>query len=230
MKKDIKKIITFLIIACIIITLLILHQHNYLTLAHIKAQKDFLEEYVAHHYISSIFIFMGFYIIETALALPGTALLTMLGGFLFGLWGSLFSIISATVGATLTFMTIRYLVGGTVYKKYKHMPLLKTIYNQLHTNAIYYLLFLRFVPFFPFFLVNILLGLTKINVFTFIWTTALGIIPGDLLYAFAGKQLSTITSVYDIFSFRSMALFALLIIATLIPLIVKIMSEKSEKV
>ncbi|MGC2310904.1 MAG: VTT domain-containing protein [Candidatus Babeliaceae bacterium] len=226
MKKNLKHLLIVLFLIGILITIYFLNKSHLLTLENIKAQKDYLQAYVAQNYWWSVCMFILFYMVETALALPGTALLTMLGGFLFGLWGFFFSIFAATIGATLTFLGVRYLVGNWVYERYNHKPLFKTIHDELHINAVYYLLFLRIVPFVPYFFVNIMLGLTEISVFTFLWTTGLGIIPGDILYTLAGKQLNTISSLYDIFSCRTILIFAILIAALVIPLIIKHLPRK----
>jgi len=80
-----------------------------------------------------------------------------------------------------------------------------------------YLLTLRFIPLFPFFLINIFAGLTKIPVKTFIWTTSVGIFPGSLVYSFAGSQLTTLESVQDIFSYKTITAFCVLGLFVLAP-------------
>ena len=83
-----------------------------------------------------------------------------------------------------------------------------------------YLLVIRFVAVIPFFLVNILVGLTNLSLWTFIWTTAIGILPGSLVYTFAGQQLNEIESLRDIFSFNILLAFFFLALLALLPIIV----------
>jgi uncharacterized membrane protein YdjX (TVP38/TMEM64 family) len=119
------------------------------------------------------------------LSLPGAVILTLAGGFLFGgILATLFINVGATTGATLAFLTARYLLRDAVEKKFGKW--LGPFQEGFAKNAFSYLLTLRLIPLFPFFVVNLVSGLTRVNVGTYILATAIGIIPGSFVYAYAG--------------------------------------------
>jgi uncharacterized membrane protein YdjX (TVP38/TMEM64 family) len=162
--------------------------------------------------------YIGIYIVVVALSIPGATILTLGGGFLFGvLWGVIYVNAGATTGATLAFLFCRYVAGEWVQNKYQDK--LNNFNRELSKNGYRYLLALRLVPVFPFFLINICAGLTKIPLRTFVWTTSLGILPGSLVYAFAGSQLSAIESVEDIFSAKILSAFILLALFVIFPVL-----------
>lgn len=194
--------------------------YEYLTLENLQSSKILLANFVAKNYSLAVITYIISYIIITALSLPGAAIMTLAGGFLFGIAiGALYVNIGATFGATGAFLCARYLLGDFLQKKYA--PKLQTFNDEITTNGYSYLLTLRFIPVFPFFLINILTGLTRIPLATFIWTTSLGIIPGSLAYTFAGHELNRINSLTEILSPHVILAFCLLAGLALLPLLIK---------
>jgi uncharacterized membrane protein YdjX (TVP38/TMEM64 family) len=110
-------------------------------------------------------------------------------------------------------------VGDWVQARYKDK--LATFNRQVEQNGVYYLLTLRLMPLFPFTWINLFSGLTKMRLFTFLWTTALGILPGTVVNAYAGSQLGRINSPGELFSARVLIAFFLLGVFALMPVIVK---------
>jgi uncharacterized membrane protein YdjX (TVP38/TMEM64 family) len=148
------------------------------------------------------------------------------GGFLFGSFvGTLYVNVAATSGATLAFLAARYLLRDWVERKFGER--LGPIQEGFAKNAFSYLITLRLVPLFPFFLVNLVSGLTRIRLGTYVLATALGIIPGSFVFANAGRQLGTINSVGEIASPRVLGAFALLGLLSLIPILYKKFADKS---
>jgi uncharacterized membrane protein YdjX (TVP38/TMEM64 family) len=98
--------------------------------------------------------------------------------------------------------------------------------SEMERNGPRYLLTLRLLPVFPFFLVNFLSGLTRVSLPTFLWTTSLGIIPGSMVYAFAGQQLETVRSVGDILSLKVLIAFGVLALFTFLPPLVQRLRKK----
>ena len=193
---------------------------QYLTLETLKSNRDQLLDYAHQHYALSVFFFIGIYSLQTALSLPGAAILTLTGGLLFGtLLGTLYVNIAATVGATLAFLAARYLFRGWVEKKFGDR--LIPLQEGFSKNAFSYLLTLRLVPLFPFVLVNLLSGLTRVRVETYVFATALGILPGSFVYANAGQQLGMINSLGEIISVEVLGAFALLAVFALVPIFYK---------
>jgi uncharacterized membrane protein YdjX (TVP38/TMEM64 family) len=162
--------------------------------------------------------FIATYAVVTGLSLPGATILTLVGGFLFGsLWGTVFVNLGATGGATLAFLTARYLLRGWVEQKFGRK--LGPIQEGFAKNAFSYLVTLRLVPLFPFFLVNLVSGLTRVRLGTYALATALGIIPGSFVYAYAGRQLGTINSLKEIASPNVILAFTLLGLLALVPML-----------
>jgi len=190
----------------------------YVSLDVLKANRDKLFAFTEEHYVSAVALFILIYIAQTAFSLPGATLMTLAGGFLFGsLWAALYVNIGATMGATVAFLAARYLFRGWVERRFGDR--LSGFQEGFTKNAFNYLLTLRLIPLFPFFLVNLLSGLTRVKVGTYVAATALGIIPGSLAYTFAGRQLGTINSLAELASPRLLLAFTLLGLLFLMPVV-----------
>jgi len=160
------------------------------------------------------------------LSLPGATILTLAGGFVFGaVPATLYVNIGATTGATLAFLAARYVLRDTVEQKFGRW--LEPLQQGFAKNALSYLLTLRLIPLFPFFVVNLVSGLTRVSVGTYVAATALGIIPGSFVYAYAGRQLGVINSLKEIGSPQVLGAFVLLGAFALAPILYKKLSAKS---
>lgn len=153
-------------------------------------------------------LFILIYILVTAVSLPGATILTLAGGWIFGLvTGTLLVSISSTTGATLAFLGSRFLFSSFVQRRF--VSRLKSINKGIQNEGVFYLFTLRLVPLFPFFLINLLMGLTPIGVLTFYLVSMLGMLPGTIVYVNAGTQLAKINSVSEILSPGLILSFAL---------------------
>jgi uncharacterized membrane protein YdjX (TVP38/TMEM64 family) len=123
----------------------------------------------------------------------------------------------------LAFLAARYLLRDWVERKFGRR--LSSIQNGFARNAFSYLLTLRLIPLFPFFLVNLVSGLTRMTVATFMAATAIGIIPASFVFANAGRQLGSINSLNEIASPRVLGAFALLGVLALMPIVYRKVSE-----
>jgi len=189
---------------------------QFLSLEALKEHRDTLLSFTEANYVSSAGLFILAYIVVTGLSLPGAVILTLAGGFLFGsLFGTLFVNLGATTGATLAFLTARYLLRNWVEQRFGKW--LGPVQQGFANNAFSYLMTLRLIPLFPFFVVNLVSGLTRMNVGTYVAATALGIIPGSFVYAYAGRQLGTINSLKEIASPNVIGAFVLLGLLALVP-------------
>ncbi len=196
-----------------------------LSLATLKEHRDGLLAFTDANFVSAVGIFITAYVIVAGLSLPGAVILTLAGGFLFGaVLATLLVNIGATTGATLAFLTARYLLRDTVEQKFGTW--LGPFQEGFAKNAFSYLLTLRLIPLFPFFVVNLVSGLTRVNVGTYVAATALGIIPGSFVYAYAGRQLGTINSLKEIASLNVVGAFVLLGLLALLPVIYKRVTAK----
>jgi uncharacterized membrane protein YdjX (TVP38/TMEM64 family) len=191
---------------------------SYFSLDVLKANRDKLLAFTEDHYLPAVILFILVYIAQTAFSVPGATIMTLAGGFLFGsLWAAFYVNIGATTGATLAFLSARYLFRDWVEERFGNR--LAAFQEGFAQNAFHYLLTLRLIPLFPFFLVNLLSGLTRVNAGTYVAATALGIIPGSLAYTFAGRQLSTINSLAELGSPRLLLAFTVLGLLFLTPVV-----------
>ncbi|MGB9319286.1 MAG: TVP38/TMEM64 family protein [Pseudolabrys sp.] len=150
-----------------------------------------IDDFVVSHQMLAIFVYVGVYITVVAVSLPGAALLTITGGFLFGIAvGASAAVISATVGATLIFLVARTALGEPLLRRAG--PRATQLARGFREDAFSYLLFLRLVPAFPFFLVNLVPAFAGVRLGPFVAATAIGIIPGAIVFALAGAGLDCI--------------------------------------
>jgi uncharacterized membrane protein YdjX (TVP38/TMEM64 family) len=191
---------------------------RFLTLEALKANRQSLLAYYADHQVITVVSFMAIYIVQTILALPGAAILTLAAGAIFGvILGTVYACIAATIGATLAFLVSRYLLRDLVLSKFGSK--LAGMNREMASRGFSYLLFLRLVPIFPFFLINLAAGLTRLPLRSFFLATAFGIIPADVVFVNAGASLTTIDSLADIASPRVLGSLALLGLFALIPVL-----------
>jgi uncharacterized membrane protein YdjX (TVP38/TMEM64 family) len=221
------KIVIALIFAAAIAAFFYFDLKQYVTLESLKAHRDDLLNYTRAHFVTAVLIFAAIYLLQTTFSLPGGALLTVTGGLLFGSFlGTLIVIIPATLGATLAFLAARYLLRDWVERRFGDR--LKTIQKGFAKNNFSYLLTLRLIPLFPFFLVNLVSGLTRISLGTYLAATALGIIPGSFVFANAGRQLGSINSLSEILSPRVLGAFGLLgLFALVLPVLYRKTTAKT---
>lgn len=150
-----------------------------------------IDDFVGAHRVFAVLTFMAIYIVAVALSVPGASFLTVSGGLLFGLVvGASASVIGATIGATLIFLVARTALGEPLLKRAG--PRAARLAQGFREDAFSYLLFLRLVPAFPFFLVNLVPAFAGVGLIPFMTATALGIIPGSAVYAFAGTGLDSV--------------------------------------
>lgn len=193
---------------------------KFISLETVQNQRMHLIDFVQKQYIWSVLAYMGIYIGVVVLALPLAALCTVAGGFLFGIVPAVvYTNVGATIGATIFFLMVRYSLGKSLQEKYENR--LVWFNKQVRRYGISYLIAIHFIAVIPFFIVNLIIGLTRVPLWTFIWTTSLGVIPGSFVYAFAGRQLATIKSIQDIFSFNILLAFGFLLLLAIIPIVVQ---------
>ena len=215
-----KKIITAIIFVIAVLALRYSPLGSLLTFENLVQHRDELAAYVRDHYPSSVALFIVIYVVVVAFSVPGAVILTLAGGFLFNtLAATVYVNIGATAGAALAFLSARYLFGQRLQEKYERQ--LSAFNEEIRKNGPNYLLTVRFIPIFPFFLVNFLAGLTAIPLRTFYWTTSVGIIPGTAVYAFAGRQIGSLTSLSGILSKNILIALSALAVFSLVPVLLK---------
>ena len=213
----IKKIVLIFAVLIGVIGFFYFDLNELLTLEGLKGSMDQFEQYKTQSPWLVIGGFFLVYILVTALSLPGAAILTLAAGALFGLvQGVLVASFASSIGATLAFLTSRYLLRDTIKQRFPDR--LASIDAGVKKEGGFYLFTLRLVPIFPFFLINLLMGLTAIKARTFYWVSQIGMLAGTFVFVNAGTQLAQIEQLSGILSFNLLASFALL---GLFPLIAK---------
>ena len=149
------------------------------------------------------------YVVLASLSLPGAVIFTMAGGAIFGLAkGLLIVSFASSIGATIAFLSARYLFRDAIQKKFSDK--LTGINDNIKKDGAFYLFTIRLVPVFPFFLVNLVMGLTTIKTGTFYIVSQLGMLAGTAVFVNAGTQLAQIDSLAGVLSPKLIASFALL--------------------
>jgi uncharacterized membrane protein YdjX (TVP38/TMEM64 family) len=157
-------------------------------------------------YIAGFFIL---YVAVTGLSIPGAAIMTLIAGALFGvLVGTIIVSFASTIGATLAFLSARFVLRDWVQGKFGER--LRAIDEGLEKDGAFYLFTLRLIPVFPFFVINLLMGLTRIKTRTFFWVSQLGMLPATIVFVNAGTQISLIESTAGLLSPTLIASFVAL--------------------
>ena len=161
--------------------------------------QEYFELLYTEHPAAVIAAYMMIYIFTTSLSLPGAAVLTIGGGALFGLiTGTLVVSFASTIGATLACFVSRFLLRDWIQRKFSEK--IEKVNEGVRKEGAFYLFTLRLIPVFPFWMINILMGLTKMPLFKFYWVSQLGMFPGTIVYVNAGKELAKIESLKGILS------------------------------
>lgn len=172
----------------LIAMVLYFHLYRYLSFQTLQHYRYQLIAWTAQHYALTVISFIVIYMLAVALSVPGAVFLTLTGGFLFGMvWGTLYAVVGATLGAMFIFLLVKSLFGEWLAKR-AHGWVAK-MEQGFRQNAFSYLLMLRLIPIFPFWLVNIVPALLNVKLRTFIYATAIGIIPGSFVYAWVGHGM-----------------------------------------
>jgi len=207
-----KKLVILALLAAVIAAYVVFDLGAYLTLAGIKQAVGRWEAFYAENPVAVLAGFFAIYVAVTAASLPGAAIMTLAAGALFGLvTGTILVSFASTLGATLAFLSARYVLRDSIEARFGER--LRAINAGLARDGAFYLFSLRMIPAFPFFVVNLVMGLTRIRTRTFVWVSQLGMLLGTAVYVNAGTQLARIESLSGIVSVEVLASFALLGIA-----------------
>lgn len=175
---------------------------DYLTFDALREHRAWLLQQVSESTVATSLVFIAIYIAVVAFSLPGGAVMTITGGFLFGQWlGTLYVVFAATIGATILFVAARTALGDLL--RAKAGPFLKKMEAGFQEDALSYLLVLRLIPIFPFFVVNLVPAFLGVTLRTYVIATFVGIIPGSFVYATVGAGLGSIFDAGEEFSAAS---------------------------
>ena len=210
------------VLAALIAAFFVFDLGRFLSLEQLKASKAAIDTYREAHPLQAFAAYFGVYLAASALSVPGAVILTLGAGAVFGLlWGVVLVSFASSIGATLAFLTSRFLLRDAIQSRYGDR--LRAINEGVRREGAFYLFTLRLIPAFPYFLVNLLMGLTPIPVRTFYWVSQVGMLAATIVYVYAGTELGKIESLKGILS---PTLFGSLVLIGLFPLIAKKVVEK----
>jgi len=204
-----KKIVILVIVVSLIAAFKVFDLGQYLTLSFLKESLDKFDDLYEKHTVLVIAGYFIIYVLTTSLSLPGASPLGVVGGALFGFWvATLVVSFASTIGATLACFMSRFLLRDWVQSKFSDK--IAKVNEGIEKEGAFYLFTLRLIPLFPFWMINLVMGLTKMPLLKFYWVSQIGMLPGTMVFVNAGKELAKIESVKGIFSPSLIISFALI--------------------
>ena len=228
-----KRLAPLLVLLALVAAAFVLRLDIYLTLDALRDNRAALVAFVQSHGVGAALGFVLAYAAVVALSLPGATIMTLTGGFLFGVsLGAAVNVIGATAGASLLFLIARSAFGDALRERAG--PFLARLADGFRKDAFSYLLFLRLVPAFPFWAVNLAPALLGMRFPPFVAATALGIIPGTTVYSAFGASLGQLfdagaeVRLKDVFSPTLIAALIGLGFLSLLPVVVRYMRQRAQ--
>jgi len=165
--------------------------NDYVSVEALREHRSALNSFVAERAVVAALAFTALYAVTTLLLLPVGTLLSIAGGFLFGItFGTIYVVVGATLGAAGIFLVARTALGD--HFRAKAGPFMQRMEAGFRENAFSYMLVLRLVPLFPFFVVNVAPAFLGVSLRTYVVGTFIGIIPGTLVFILAGAGLGSV--------------------------------------
>jgi len=215
--KTMQKLTILAVVAAILGLFILFDLDRYFTLSFLKESRDSFAALYSRSPALVIGVYFIIYLVVAALALPGAVVMTLAGGALLGLFvGTVVVSFASTIGATLACFFSRFLLRDWVQSKFGDK--LESVNRGIQREGAFYLFTLRLIPIFPFFIINLVMGLTRMPLFRYYWVSQLGMFPATLVYVNAGKELGKIESLAGILSPALLVSFAVL---GLFPIVVK---------
>ncbi len=204
-----KRLLILALVVAVAAVIKTLGLDQYLTLSYLKhSRQALLDLYHAHPFLFTAGYFIT-YVVVTALSIPGAVVMTLAGGAILGLvTGTIVISFASTIGATLAFLLARFLLRQWVESRFGDK--IQVVNKGIEEEGAFYLFTLRLIPAFPFFVINVVMGLTRMGTGTYFLVSQIGMLPGTIVYVNAGAELAKIESVSGILSPRLIGAFALL--------------------
>jgi len=211
-----------LVALAIVVSALLLRFRHDLSLDALAARETSLRTLCDEHAVASLAVAFLAYVTVTGLSLPGAAAMSVLYGWLFGFWKALIVVsFASTTGATIAFLLSRYLFGQAIQARY---GVRVAAFNAaIEREGAFYLFTLRLIPQVPFFVINVVMGLTKLRPRTFWWVSQLGMLPGTIVFVLAGASVKSLREIQErgLSSILDWKLVTALILLGVVPLAIK---------
>lgn len=232
--RILKKCIPVFVLIALMLVIYFFGATKYLSLNMLKNYHLFMKNYVHLHPFLSALYFILIYFFSVLLSLPTGIILCITSGYLFPFpLSSLYVVTASSLGSFTVFFLSKKVIHHLMERK-KDLYLRK-LEKGFSENAVFYLLFLRLVGIFPYWLVNIGPAFFKIRLWTFFWTTFIGIIPGVVLLTQAGSGLFLVIesnqelSIFTLFTAKIKICLILLGLLALLPIVIKKIIQKKRK-
>jgi pyruvate/2-oxoglutarate dehydrogenase complex dihydrolipoamide dehydrogenase (E3) component/uncharacterized membrane protein YdjX (TVP38/TMEM64 family) len=194
-----RKLVAVALVVALLLAFFVFDLGRFFSLDFVKAQQASLATLYAERPALVLGVYAAVYVLVFALALPAGAVMTLVGGAVFGPWvGTVVVSFASSLGALLAFWAARTLLRETVQRRFAQR--LAEVDRGVARDGAFYLFTLRLIPAIPPAAINLLFGLTAMRAFTFYWVSQLGMLAGTLVYVNAGTQLAGITSLRGLVS------------------------------
>jgi pyruvate/2-oxoglutarate dehydrogenase complex dihydrolipoamide dehydrogenase (E3) component/uncharacterized membrane protein YdjX (TVP38/TMEM64 family) len=214
---NLKKLVVLILLVACVVAFFAFDLGRYSSLEYLKQSQERFGQLYRERPLVVALSFFGVYVLVTALSLPGATILTLAAGAGFGLvWGTIIASFASVIGATLAMLVARTVLRDTMEQRFGNR--LAEVNKGIAKEGAFYLFTLRLIPAIPFFVLNLVMGLTRIRTLTYVWVSQLGMLAGTLVYVYAGTELARIDSLRSILSPRLIGAFVLL---GLFPLLTK---------
>jgi len=214
--------VAVLVALAVVVTALFLRFRHDLSLDALAARETSLRTLCDEHAVASLAVAFLAYVAVTGLSLPGAAAMSVLYGWLFGFWKALIVVsFASTTGATIAFLLSRYLFGQAIQARYGER--VAAFNAAIEREGAFYLFTLRLIPQVPFFVLNVVMGLTKLRPRTFWWVSQLGMLPGTIVFVLAGSSVKSLREIQErgLSSILDWKLVTALILLGVVPLAIK---------
>lgn len=206
---NLKKILILLLVLATVAAFFVFDLARFFSLDFVKQSQGRFEDLFARNPVSVTLVFFAVYVGITALSLPGAAIMTLAAGAGFGLvLGTVVVSFASTLGATLAMLVARYLLRDSVESRFGRR--LAEVNKGIEREGAFYLFTLRLIPAIPFFMLNLVMGLSRMKTWTFFWVSQVGMLAGTVAYVYAGTELARVDSLASILSPGLIGAFVLL--------------------
>ncbi|MBD3666045.1 TVP38/TMEM64 family protein [Sulfitobacter sp. TSTF-M16] len=167
---------------------------DYLSFDALRENREALLAFRDSKLVLTVLLFVTTYVLIVGFSLPGAAIATLTGGFLFGTWaGTVINITGATIGAVLIFSAARMGLGEKLKERMDASEgMVAKIKKGIDENQWSMLFFIRLVPAVPFFVANLIPAFLGVPLYRFVISTFIGIIPGSLVFTSVGAGLGEV--------------------------------------